>query len=140
MTVAAGLALLSPHLYWLTQHDYAPFSYAVGVHDKSPYLAGAKSVLGYLAGSLGYVARPSSCAFDGAAGCAMFADLAWPKEPNRRLAVAAFWAPFLLPILAALAFGVEITSLWSMSAFALLPVLLLSPPAVTCARSIPNVS
>ncbi len=53
------------------------------------------------------------------------------KIPSRRLVAAAFWAPFLLPVAAALAFGVEITSLWSMSAFALLPVLLLSPPAVT---------
>jgi hypothetical protein len=64
-------------------------------------------------------------------GRATLADMAWPKEPNRRLAAAAFWAPFLLPVLAALGGGVEITSLWSMSAFSLLPVLLLSPPSVT---------
>ena len=131
VTVAAGFALLAPHLYWLTQHDYAPFSYAVGVHDKSPYLAGAKSVLGYLAGSLGYVAVPIVVVLLIARpNRATLADMAWPKAPDRRLAAAAFWAPFLLPVAAALGSGVEITSLWSMSAFALLPVLLLSPPAL----------
>ncbi len=131
ITIAAGFALLSPHLYWLTQHDYAPFSYAVGVHDKSPYLAGAKSVLGYLAGSLGYVAVPIVVVLILVRpDRATLAEMVWPREPHRRLVAAAFWAPFLLPVAAALAFGVEITSLWSMSAFALLPVLLLSPPSV----------
>ena len=131
VTVAAGFALLAPHLYWLTQHDYAPFSYAFGVHDKAPYLTGAKSVFGYLGGSLGYVAAPIVVVLLIARpNGATLADTAWPKERSRRLAAAAFWAPFLLPVAAALASGVEITSLWSMSAFTLLPVLLLSPPAV----------
>ena len=132
VTIVTGFALLAPHLYWLTQHDYAPFSYAVGVHGDDPFLMSAKSALGYLAGSLGYVAVPIIVVLAIARPSrATLADMAWPKEPNRRLAAAAFWAPFLLPVLAALGGGVEITSLWSMSAFSLLPVLLLSPPSVT---------
>jgi hypothetical protein len=55
----------------------------------------------------------------------------WPADRERRLAAAAFWAPLLLPVLGALASGAEITSLWSMPAWTLLPVLLLSPPAMT---------
>ncbi len=132
VTIVAGFALLAPHLYWLTQNDYAPFSYAVGVHDKAPYLDGAMSALGYLAGSLGYVAVPIAVVLLMARpGRAMLADMAWPKDREHRLTAAAFWAPFLLPVAAALGGGVEITSLWSMSSFTLLPVLLLSPPAVT---------
>ncbi len=132
VAVAAGIALLAPHLYWLTQHNYAPFSYAVGVHDKDPYIAGVKSVLGYLAGSLGYAAAPVVVVLAAARpNRSMLADLVWPREPHRRLVAAAFWAPFLLPVAAALGSGVEITSLWSMSAFTLLPVLLLSPLAVS---------
>ena len=131
ITVAAGLALLAPHLYWLTQNDYAPFSYAVGVHDKGPYLDGAKSALGYLAGSFGYVVAPIVVVLLMARPArTTLADMVWPKETSRRLVAAAFWAPFLLPLAAALGSGVVITSLWSMSAFALLPVLLLSPSAV----------
>jgi hypothetical protein len=57
--------------------------------------------------------------------------MVWPADPDRRLAAAAFWAPLLLPVVGALASGTEITSLWSMSAWTLLPVLLLSPPALT---------
>lgn len=131
VTVAAGFALMAPHLYWLTQHNYAPFSYAVGVHDKDPYLTGAMSVFGYLGGSLGYVVAPIIVVLLIARpDRATLAAMVWPKAPELRLAAAAFWAPFLLPVAAALGSGVEITSLWSMSAFTLLPVLLLSPPAI----------
>ena len=66
---------------------------------------------------------------------AFLADMAWPGDPERRLAAAAFWAPLLLPALGALASGTEITSLWSMSAWTLLPVLLLSPPALNVAAA-----
>jgi hypothetical protein len=59
------------------------------------------------------------------------ADMPWPADSDRRLVAAVFWGPLLLPALAALVSGTEITSLWSMSAWTLLPVLLLSPPAVT---------
>jgi hypothetical protein len=131
-TIVAGLALMTPHLYWLTQHNYAPFSYAVNVHDKDPYLAGAMSMFGYLAGSFGYVAVPVVVVLLTARpDRATLVDMVWPGERARRLVAAAFWAPFLLPVAAALGAGVAITSLWSMSAFALLPVLLLSPQAVT---------
>jgi hypothetical protein len=43
----------------------------------------------------------------------------------------AFWAPLLLPAIGALASGTEIISLWSMSAWTLLPVLLLSLDGVS---------
>jgi len=132
VTIAAGFALLAPHLYWLVRHDFAPFAYPLIVHDQDPYLVGAKSVLGYLAGSLGYVAAPIVVALLMARpDRAALADMVWPKARERRLVAAAFWAPFLLPVATALGSGVVITSLWSMSSFALLPVLLLSPLAVS---------
>ena len=58
ITVLVGAAVLSPHLAWLYQHDFAPFAYAVGVHGEKPFAAAALSALGYLAGSAGYVAIP----------------------------------------------------------------------------------
>ena len=132
ITVAVGFAVIAPHLAWLYQHFSEPFAYAMYVHGAKPFSATAFSALGYLAGSAGYVAIPVLVVLIAArADSATITDMLWPADDDRRLAAAAFWAPLLLPAVAALASGIEITSLWSMSAWTLLPVLLLSPPTVT---------
>jgi hypothetical protein len=129
ITVAAGAIVLAPHLVWLYQHDFAPFAYAVGIHGDKPFSETVVAALGYLAGSAGYVAVPVIVALAAARpNRAALADMVWPADSDRRLAAAAFWAPLLLPVVGALASGTDITSLWSMSAWTLLPVLLLSPP------------
>jgi 4-amino-4-deoxy-L-arabinose transferase-like glycosyltransferase len=131
ITIAAGLIVLAPHIVWLVQNDFAPFSYAAVVHGVKPFATTLVGALGYIAGTFGYVvvpvivvlliARPKP---------ATLADMAWPHDTERRLAAAAFWAPMLLPALGAIVGRIAITSLWSMPAFTLLPVLLLSPPTV----------
>ena len=132
ITVALGLIVIAPHLLWLYRSDFAPFGYAMIVHGDKPFVDTAYSTLGYLAGSLSYVAIPGIVVLAAARpGRATIADIMWPGDTDRRLAAAAFWAPLLLPAVGALASGIEITSLWSMAAWTLLPVLLLSPPAVT---------
>jgi 4-amino-4-deoxy-L-arabinose transferase-like glycosyltransferase len=132
LTVVAGLAVLAPHLVWLYQHDFAPFGYAMGIHGAKPFAEAVWGVLGYFAGSAGYLAIPVIIVLAAARPSrATIADMVWPSDSERRLAAAAFWAPLLLPAVTALASGTDITSLWSMSAWTLLPVLLLSPPAMT---------
>ncbi|HSP51093.1 MAG TPA: glycosyltransferase family 39 protein [Pseudolabrys sp.] len=132
ITVAVGLIVIAPHLLWLYRSDFAPFGYAMSVHGDKSFASAAYSVLGYLAGSLGYVAIPVIVVLAAAQPSrATIADMMWPGDTDRRLAAAAFWAPLLLPAAGALASGTAITSLWSMPAWTLLPVLLLSPPAVT---------
>jgi hypothetical protein len=132
ITVAVGLIVIAPHLLWLVQHDFEPFGYAMYVHGAKSFADTAYSALGYLAGSIGYVAIPVIIALiAGRPSRATLADIMWPGDTERRLAAAAFWAPLLLPVAAAVATGTDITSLWSMSAWTLLPVLLLSPPAMT---------
>ena len=134
ITVLAGAVVMAPHLVWLFQHDFAPFHYAVTVHGEKPLGDILRGVLGYLAGSAGYVVIPVMIVLAAARPSrATIADMLWPAERERRLAAAAFWAPLLLPVLGALASGTELTSLWSMPAWTLLPVLLLSSPAVTFA-------
>ncbi len=104
----------------------------VGIHGAKPFAGTVIAALGYLAGSAGYVAIPVIIVLAAARPSrATIADMVWPSDTDRRLAAAAFWAPLLLPAVAALASGTDITSLWSMSAWTLLPVLLLSPPALT---------
>lgn len=132
ITVAVGLVAIAPHLVWLYQHHFEPFAYAMVVHGEKPFGATVVGALGYLAGSAGYVAIPVIIALIAARPSrTALADMMWPAETDRRLAAAAFWGPLLLPVVGALASGTDITSLWSMSAWTLLPVLLLSPPAMT---------
>ncbi|HMJ40746.1 MAG TPA: glycosyltransferase family 39 protein [Pseudolabrys sp.] len=132
ITIVSGVIVLAPHVIWLVQHDFAPFGYAMSIHGAKPFGATLISLLGYLGGSVGYIAIPLIIVLVASwPSRAMLADKIWPSEPKRRLAAAAFWGPFLLPMLGAVVSGTEITSLWSMPAWTLLPVLLLSSPKVT---------
>ena len=131
IVVVAGLVVLGPHLVWLYQHDFVTFEYALGKHVTSSFAGASVKALYYLAGSAAYaavpvvlvlaVARPSR---------AIIADMIWPSDSERRRVAATFWGPLLLPIVPALVGGSNLTSLWSMPAWTLLPVLLLSSPAV----------
>jgi 4-amino-4-deoxy-L-arabinose transferase-like glycosyltransferase len=135
ITVLVGGAAIAPHLFWLMANDFTPFSYAVFVHGEASSASALVSALGYLLGSVAYAAVPLLMVFVFArpTGKAL-ADMIWPAAAERRLAAAAFWATLLLPALVAPAIGVRLTSLWSMSAWALLPVMLLSSPLVLVGR------
>jgi hypothetical protein len=61
-------------------------------------------------------------------------DAIWPADPDRRMLVVALAGFFLLPALSVFAFGVIVSSLWTMPAYFLLPIILLSPPSVTLTR------
>ena len=131
ITVLFGAACLAPHVVWLLQHDFMTFKYAEAAHEAKPFTVTAVAALGYLAGSIGYVALPLVVVLVVARGrIATLRDMVWPQDDDRRLMALAFWAPLLLPMLGAIAARTEITSLWSMSAWSLLPVLLLSPPSL----------
>jgi hypothetical protein len=58
-------------------------------------------------------------------------DILWPRTFDRQFAARVFWVPLLLPALVALLAGGRTTSLWTMPAWSLLPVILLSSPLVT---------
>lgn len=132
LTVMVGAALIAPHLIWLYDHDFVTFKYASTAHEAKPLTATLIASLGYLAGSFGYVALPVIIVLAVArANLATLREMAWPSDVDRRLVALAFWAPLLLPIVGSLLAGIEVTSLWSMSAWTLLPVMLLSPREVT---------
>jgi hypothetical protein len=132
MTIAAGALALAPHVAWLIESDFMALSYPIFAHAAASFAASLLAAVRYLAGSAGYVAAPLVILFALARPSrAAVADSAWPATPERRLAAAAFWAPLLLPAVVAIFTHVQLTSLWSMSAWALLPVMLLSSPLVT---------
>ena len=135
ITVIFGAAAIAPHVVWLFANNFAPLSYAVLVHGDASSESSLQGAVGYLLGSFAYVSvpilivisliRPNREALK---------DMVWPAEPGRRLTAVSFWATLLLPALIAPAMGVRLTSLWSMSAWTLLPVMLLSSPLIAVAR------
>ena len=132
VTVLVGAVAMAPHLVWLYQNHFAPFGYVAAAHGEKGWASIAVSVLSYLAGAAGYVAIPVIALLVAArARMPTIRDMIWPADDDRRLAAASFWGPLLLPAVGAMASGTELTSLWSMPAWTLLPLLLLSPPQIT---------
>jgi 4-amino-4-deoxy-L-arabinose transferase-like glycosyltransferase len=128
ISAAVGLALMAPHLYWLRGAEFGPFEYAYLVHGSASLADLFGKAGGYVLGSAGYAALP----------CAVYAvavrpdrqtlkDAFLPADPGRRMLVVLFAAMLLLPPLTAPLIGMQLTSLWSMSAWFLLPVVLLAP-------------
>jgi Dolichyl-phosphate-mannose-protein mannosyltransferase len=135
VTIAVGALALAPHAAWLIANDFAPFSYAIVLHGTGSLASTIGDAFGYLAGSAAYVAVPLVIvAVLARPSRAAVKDMAWPSSPARRLAATAFWAVLLLPALIAPFAGLRLVSLWSMSAFGLLPVMLLSSPLVAITR------
>jgi hypothetical protein len=134
--VAVGAAVLTPHLGWLYAHDFESFRYALKGGEPKSFLTVVVRTAGYLAGAAAYVALPLALAFiNTTPSPAALRDTLVPRAPDQRLAAVAFWAPLLLPALVALIFRIELTSLWTLSAFTLLPVVLLSSPLIGVERA-----
>jgi 4-amino-4-deoxy-L-arabinose transferase-like glycosyltransferase len=131
IAAVVGFAMLGPHLVWLFQHDFVPFEYGIAKHVASSFGSVAVKALTYMVGSAAYVAAPLILVLAMTRpNRATIADIIWPLDRERRLAAATLWGPLLLPLVAALLGGAELNALWSMPAWTLLPVLLLSPRTV----------
>jgi 4-amino-4-deoxy-L-arabinose transferase-like glycosyltransferase len=134
VTVAAGVAALSPHLAWLWQHNFETFGYALESHPGTRFEAFV-SGLGYFAGALGYAIVPIVfTAVAARPAPAAIADMIWPHEPRRRLAAMIFFLPLLLPTLLAVLSSEKVVSLWAFGGMTLLPVVLLSSPQIVIPR------
>jgi 4-amino-4-deoxy-L-arabinose transferase-like glycosyltransferase len=136
VTIAVGGLALSPHVAWLVANDFAPFSYAVVVHGGAASFASTlRGAFGYLAASVAYVAVPLIIvALLALPNPAALKDMAWPATPERRLVALAFWAVLIVPAIAAPLARVHLASIWSMSAWTLLPLMLLSSPLIAISR------
>ncbi len=136
ITIAVGALALVPHVLWLITNDFLPFSYALAAHGTGSIDSIAIRAAGYLGGAVGYIALPVLLVLATVRpNRTALADMLKPLSPERRLASLAFWAPLLLPAILAPLAGVEINSLWTMSAWTLLPVVLLSSPLLVVTRA-----
>ncbi len=136
VSILSGLAVLAPHLYWLVTTDAAPLRYAVSRHTANSALQELTRTLAYAAGAIGYVllliaayllaVRPDR---------RLLTATLWPDDPDRRMLVLLLATPLVLPMLTAPIVGVMLTPLWTMSAWFLLPVILLAPPEIAVTRT-----
>jgi hypothetical protein len=134
VTIAAGMAALSPHLAWLYMNDFTPFGYALESHPAT-IVEGFISGLGYVIGALGYAVGPILLtAIVARPPPATIADMLWPGDPQRRLAAIIFFVPLLLPAFLASATAEKVVSLWAIAGMTLLPVVLLSSPGIVIPR------
>ena len=134
VTIAVGGIAFAPHIAWLVANDFSPFGYAVGSH-LGTWSSAVWSGPSFLAGLAGYAAAPLVIwAIIARPRPAALADTVWPPDDARRLVLISFIAPLILPWFAALAFKVDIVSLWAMCAMTLLGVVLLSSPLVRVSR------
>jgi 4-amino-4-deoxy-L-arabinose transferase-like glycosyltransferase len=135
VTVAVGAAALAPHLWWLYDHGFAAFGYALESHPATLFEALRSGVV-YMASAAGYVAIPVLMALAVARPSrTAIADTLWPADPSRRTVVVAFALPLVLPLAAAVLAREDVIPIWTISTMTLLPVALLSSPLVTLPRA-----
>ena len=58
ITVLCGGLVMAPHLIWLLDNHFAPFSYALLVHGEAGLTSSLTGAIGYLAGSIAYALVP----------------------------------------------------------------------------------
>lgn len=134
-SIIVGFAVLAPHLVWLERTGFQPFAYAYEVHGASSPWQALSTVPGYLAGAVGYVLVAVAAYWLAVRlTVAEFIAALWPSDPDRRMLAVLLWAPLLLPPLSVPFLDIDLTSLWTMQAWFLLPVLLLMPERIALSR------
>ena len=131
ITVLTGMVVISPHIGWLEKHNFSPLDYAMLVHGDQSYGQAALDALRYCIDSLAYVCVPVGLVLLLAPPYrTSILDRVWPRDRERRLVTVVFWATLMAPILPAVLWGISINGIWTMSAWTLLPILLLSSPTI----------
>jgi 4-amino-4-deoxy-L-arabinose transferase-like glycosyltransferase len=135
VTMAAGALAISPYIYWLAVNHFSPLEFPMLVHGTSSLRETTTKAAIYLAAFAGFIALPTALVFLSARPSpATILDLLWPRAAERRLVVVAFLTPVLLPVPVALVIYAKLELIWTMSACALLPVVLLSSPVIVISR------
>jgi 4-amino-4-deoxy-L-arabinose transferase-like glycosyltransferase len=135
ISALVGLAVLAPHMAWLATTGFLPFHYALAVHAGGSFGAVLARTGAYAAGAIGYVTLVLVVAFVALRpDRGTVKEALWPSDPDRRMLAVLLWVPLISPMPVAIATGLALTSLWTMQAWFLLPILLLAPAAATLRR------
>jgi len=135
MSTVAGLVVLAPHLHWYFTTGGETLTY---VYERQGNVSTAGllwALVPYVIGGIGYVSvllvayalmvRPDR---------RLIRETLWPSDPGRRMLVVLLVVPLLLPLVVSPLAGIKFTPLWTMPAWFLLPIVLLSPPQAMVSR------
>ena len=135
VAAVVGLVIFAPHLHWFLTTGGKTLSYAQQVHGGMSFAALLWNVVSSTVSAAGYVVilllayvlvvRPDRRT--------LVATL-WPADPDRRMLVVLFAVPLLLPIVVLPLIGIKFSALWTLPAWFLLPIVLLSPPEAAVKR------
>jgi 4-amino-4-deoxy-L-arabinose transferase-like glycosyltransferase len=129
-----GALLLVPNVVNLVGYDFHAFKYAAASHADASFGPVLSSIGNYLTGVL-YLAGPIvALVLATRPGTAVWREIMWPREPDRRLMAVILWTGLLAPIPVALALEVRLNALWTMHCWAVLPALILSAPGLHVTR------
>lgn len=131
----AGLIVLAPHLHWFVTTGGKTLYYAHRVHGGASVGALIWSVVSSTVSAAGYVAiLLAAYALIVRPDRRTLAATLWPPDPDRRMLVMLFALPLLLPIVVMPLAGVKFSALWTLPAWFLLPIILLSPAQAAVQR------
>ena len=129
VSVLCGLAVLGPDFHWLATFGPTTVRYAINVHASHSITDESWATLEYAVGGVAYVLLPiGAYVMTVLPDRRMLAAALWPDDPDRRMLVVLLVVPLVAPLLTAPIIGVKLTSLWTMSGWFLLPIVLLAPP------------
>jgi 4-amino-4-deoxy-L-arabinose transferase-like glycosyltransferase len=135
LSAAVGLVMLAPHVHWLITNAWMPFTYAVAVHGGAPLYQVLWKDAVYVLEACLYVALPvSAYAMAVRPSSALLRETLWPHDHDARLLAVVLYTPLILPAVVAPFIGAQLTALWTMPGWFLLPVLLLRPPEASITR------
>jgi 4-amino-4-deoxy-L-arabinose transferase-like glycosyltransferase len=136
VSIVAGVVALAPHLAWYRTASSNPFEYAYAIHGTSTmslllYKAGAYVVGGVLYAAVAFLAYAWAVRPD----WPTLKDTFWPADQRRRMLVILLAGMLLLPVPTAPLMGLELTPLWTIAAWFLLPIVLLAPERAKLPRA-----
>ena len=133
-SVIVGALLMAPNIVSLVDYDFGPFRYATSSHGVATLRALMDSFSDYFGGVLYLAGGLAAVAIACRPGPATIRDMAWPREPDRRLMMIATATALLAPVALALVLRTQLATLWTLPMWAMLPAALLSSPRLMTTR------
>jgi hypothetical protein len=135
ISAVTGLAILSPHIYWLYLTQFAPLAKVAAEITGAPLGDVLAKDAVYVAATLGYAAVPLAVWWLAVRpDRATWREAFWPDAPEDRMLVVLLVVPLVLPAIVAPFIGAALSPLSTTPGWFLLPIILLRPKSANLTR------